>query len=205
MAAESRSRKVYEHNIVLQRLLAAATGLDATRTHIVWISDEDIVEKAADAQFFNFAIEILGGNASTFSYLGYGERLNWPVLNTALTRRNGNSYYAELVAFAELAQLPVLTTMAGKSAFPETHPLALGTGGNSKPLTVSRFLQESDFVLAIGSSLTRNPFTTPIPASATVAQVTNCGEDVGKASAVAAGAVGDAQLVLEQLIGEYAR
>ncbi len=112
---------------------------------------------------------------------------------------------AALVAFAELAQVPVLTTLAGKSAFPETHALALGTGGNSKPLTASRFLEETDFVLAIGSSLTRNPFTTPIPAGTTVAQVTNCGEDIGKDYPVVAGAVGDAQLVLEQLAEEYAR
>ncbi len=36
---------------------------------------------------------------------------------------------AELVEFAELTQIPVMTTLAGKSAFPEDHPLALGTGG----------------------------------------------------------------------------
>ena len=32
----------------------------------------------------------------------------------------------ELIEFAELTQIPVMTTMAGKSAFPEKHPLALG-------------------------------------------------------------------------------
>ena len=35
----------------------------------------------------------------------------------------------ELIEFAELASVPVMTTLAGKSAFPETHPLSLGTGG----------------------------------------------------------------------------
>ena len=35
----------------------------------------------------------------------------------------------ELVALADLLQAPVMTSVDGKSAFPEDHPLALGTGG----------------------------------------------------------------------------
>lgn len=112
---------------------------------------------------------------------------------------------AELVAFAELAQLPVMTTLAGKSAFPETHALALGTGGLTRTLMVSRFLAEADFILGIGTSFTRNTFTTPMPDSAALAQVTNCGEDLGKDYPVTAGAVGDARLVLGQMMEEYRR
>ena len=112
---------------------------------------------------------------------------------------------ADLVAFAELAQLPVMTTLAGKSAFPETHALALGTGGLTRTLMVSRFLAEADFILGIGTSFTRNTFTTPMPDSAALAQVTNCGEDLGKDYPVSAGAVGDARLVLGQMMEEYRR
>ena len=112
---------------------------------------------------------------------------------------------AELVAFAEAAQLPVMTTLAGKSAFPETHALALGAGGLTRTLMVSRFLAEADFILGVGTSFTRNTFTTPMPASATLAQVTNCGEDLGKDYPIAAGAVGDAKLVLGQMLEEYRR
>ena len=111
----------------------------------------------------------------------------------------------ELVEFAELAQLPVMTTLAGKSAFPENHPLALGTGGLTAPLSVRRFLESADFGLGIGTSFTRNFFTTPMPDGLALGQVTNCGEDIGKDYEVGVGAVGEVRLVLQQMIGEYKR
>ena len=111
----------------------------------------------------------------------------------------------ELVEFAELAQLPVMTTLAGKSAFPENHPLALGTGGLTAPLTVRRFLASTDFGLGIGTSFTRNTFTTPMPDGLTLGQVTNCSEDIGKDYEVSVGAVGEVRLVLQQMIEEYKR
>src|SRR5207245_2520566 len=36
---------------------------------------------------------------------------------------------AELLQFAELAQVPVLTTLKGKSVFPENHALSVGVRG----------------------------------------------------------------------------
>ena len=111
----------------------------------------------------------------------------------------------ELVEFSELAQLPVMTTLAGKSAFPENHPLALGTGGLTAPLTVRRFLASTDFGLGIGTSFTRNTFTTPMPDGLTLGQVTNCSEDIGKDYEASVGAVGEVRLVLQQMIEEYKR
>ncbi len=111
----------------------------------------------------------------------------------------------ELVEFSELAQLPVMSTLAGKSAFPENHPLALGTGGLTAPLTVRRFLESTDFGLGIGTSFTRNTFTTPMPDGLTLGQVTNCSEDIGKDYEVSVVAVGEVRLVLQQMIEEYKR
>ncbi|MEM7128744.1 MAG: thiamine pyrophosphate-requiring protein [Chloroflexota bacterium] len=109
---------------------------------------------------------------------------------------------ADLIEFAELTKIPVMTSMAGKSAFPENHPLALGAGGLTRPLMVTRFLENADFVLGIGTSFTRNTFTTPMPDDVIIGMVTNCAEDIGKDYEAQYGAVGDAQLVLRQMIEE---
>ena len=108
----------------------------------------------------------------------------------------------ELIEFAELVNVPVMTTLAGKSAYPEDHSLALGTGGNTGTLMVDRFLQNTDFVLGIGTSFAISNFTAPMPPDATKAQITNTAEDITRDYRVEYGAVGDAKLVLQQLIEE---
>ena len=108
----------------------------------------------------------------------------------------------ELIEFAELVNVPVMTTLAGKSAYPEDHSLALGTGGNTGTLMVDRFLQNTDFVLGIGTSFAISNFTAPMPPEATKAQITNTAEDINRDYRVEYGAVGDARLVLQQLIEE---
>ena len=111
----------------------------------------------------------------------------------------------ELIEFAELTHIPVMTTLAGKSAFPETHPLSLGTGAISRTLMVHRFLQSTDFVLGVGTSFTANTFTAAMPRAIPLAQVTNCAEDVNKDYDVMYGAIGDAKIVLRQMIEEVKR
>jgi acetolactate synthase-1/2/3 large subunit len=109
---------------------------------------------------------------------------------------------AELLAFAELLQLPVTTTPNGKSAFPEDHPLSLGTAGKSRPGPVDELLAEADLVLAIGTSLTRSLYVTPIPPGKTILQVTIDEADLGKDYAIAGGIVADAGAALAQMIAE---
>ena len=92
----SSHRKQYDNNVQLQRLLSTIeSDVDAERVHVLWISDENIVEKPADANFFNFAVDVLGSGSITFSYLGYGEVPVWTTINASLRRHNGNSYFAE--------------------------------------------------------------------------------------------------------------
>ena len=112
---------------------------------------------------------------------------------------------AELVELAELINLPVLTSLAGKSAFPENHPLALGTGSHTHTQMVAHFLDKTDFFLGVGTSLTNFPFNPPVPKGIPVAQSTNCAEDINKDHPIDYGAVGDAKLVLRQMIEEVKR
>jgi acetolactate synthase-1/2/3 large subunit len=60
--------------------------------------------------------------------------------------------WAELKQIAELLEAPVCTSMEGKSAFPETHPLALGAGGNTSSRALSTHVREADVVFGVGVS-----------------------------------------------------
>jgi acetolactate synthase I/II/III large subunit len=111
----------------------------------------------------------------------------------------------ELMALAELTHIPVMTTLAGKSAFPETHRLALGTGANSGTLMCDHFLKKTDFVLGVGTSFTISTFNAPMPMGVPLAQITNCPEDLNKDYRISYGAIGDARLVLRQVIEEVKR
>ena len=106
----------------------------------------------------------------------------------------------ELKTFAELMQIPVTTSLLGKSAFDESHELSLGTAGRTITKAAGHFANESDFILGIGTSFTINDFTARMPKDATLGQITNAPADIGKCRSVACAAVGDAKLVLNQLI-----
>ena len=109
---------------------------------------------------------------------------------------------AELRALAELAQIPVITTMQGKSAFPDDHPLALGSANRTAPKAVFKWLGLADAVLAIGSGLTRTGFGLPIPPGKFLIHSTSSAEDINKDYGADIGLVGDAKLTLDALIDE---
>ena len=111
----------------------------------------------------------------------------------------------ELVELAELTNVPVMTTLAGKSSFPENHRLALGTGASSGTLMVEHFLRKADFILGIGTSFTIFSLNAPMPKGVTLAQSINCPEDLNKDYRVSYGAIGDAKVVLRQMIEEVKR
>ncbi|MDE0058833.1 MAG: thiamine pyrophosphate-requiring protein, partial [Defluviicoccus sp.] len=106
----------------------------------------------------------------------------------------------ELIRLAELVPAPVVATNPGKSAMPETHPLACGSSTRSGPKMLFEFLARADLVLAIGSSLTRTPFGPSIPPGKTIVHSTNDAGDIHKDYRPDHALVGDAKLVLEGLI-----
>jgi acetolactate synthase-1/2/3 large subunit len=61
--------------------------------------------------------------------------------------------YKPLVAMAEAAGLPVVTTASGKGIFAETHPLALGVFGTFGTEAANACVGDADLVLAVGTKL----------------------------------------------------
>ncbi len=100
----------------------------------------------------------------------------------------------ELLALAELTQTPVMTTLNGKSAFPENHALALGCAGGSRRGEAIHFLDRADLILGLGTSFTRSEYITPFPTEGRIfAQLTNWEGDVSKDYPVDLGVIGDAK------------
>jgi acetolactate synthase-1/2/3 large subunit len=71
--------------------------------------------------------------------------------------------WEELKAVAELLEAPVTTSLEGKSSFPETHPLSLGSGGVSMPRSVAYWVEESDVVFGVGASFSATSFGIKFP------------------------------------------
>src|SRR5262245_11332640 len=109
---------------------------------------------------------------------------------------------AELVRLAEFLQIPVMTTLPGKSAFPEQHPLSVGTGSRATTGGVYHYLRRADVVLGIGCSFAISGFAVPIPAGKTLIHATNDPDDINKDHPCRYPLVGDAKLVLAQLLDE---
>ena len=106
---------------------------------------------------------------------------------------------AELKQFAEMTGTPVLTTLMGKSCFPEDHPLSLGV----RDVPAERWLKSSDLVFAIGTSLGTTTFGHEIPTKGkTIVQCTIDEQDLNRATRTDHAIVGDARLVLRQMIAE---
>jgi thiamine pyrophosphate-dependent acetolactate synthase large subunit-like protein len=106
----------------------------------------------------------------------------------------------ELVELAELVQAPVYSTLAGKSAFPERHALALGSAEAAMNDAAFHFLKEADLVLAVGSSLSKHNMCANLPGRKTIIHNTADPIDHNKAYYADHPLLGDAKLVLRQLI-----
>ena len=107
---------------------------------------------------------------------------------------------AELKAFAELIDAPVITTLKAKGAFPEDHPLFVGIRGDQ----VNHYLDKCDLVLAVGSSLSPGRFTHGIP-NAVNKTIIHCTIDelhVNKTYPTAQAVIGDARFTLLALMAE---
>jgi thiamine pyrophosphate-dependent acetolactate synthase large subunit-like protein len=103
---------------------------------------------------------------------------------------------------AELLEAPVTTSLQGKSAFPETHPLSLGSGGRSIPKPVHTFLQQADLIFGIGCSFATTNYGVPMPKGKPIVHATLDTADLNKDVPADHALIGDAGLTLEALAVE---
>ena len=111
---------------------------------------------------------------------------------------------AELKELAEILGAPFATTPSHKGLVSEEHPLSLGALGFGAFPFANSFCLESDLVLAIGATfseaLTLGYGNKVIPEGAKIIQVDNDRGEVGKIYPVRDAVVGDAKIVLRELI-----
>jgi acetolactate synthase-1/2/3 large subunit len=114
----------------------------------------------------------------------------------------------ELLALAELAGIPVATTLTAKGQFPETHALSVGCTGIWGSRAANDTCLEADVILAVGTAFGEadcsswNPKCTfAIPPSRLI-QIDIQPQEIGKSYPAEIGIVGDARLTLAALAAE---
>ncbi len=113
--------------------------------------------------------------------------------------------HAELHKLAELFQIPVTTTLMGKGAFDESHPLAVGMLGMHGTAYANFAVSECDLLIAVGARFD-DRVTGKLDQFACHAQVIHIDIDpaeVGKNRAPQVPIVGDVRLVLVDLLRRY--
>jgi len=111
----------------------------------------------------------------------------------------------EAVELAEILSIPVGTTMTGKGAFPESHPLSIGVIGSRGGTSFSNsFVEAADVIFYVGSntdSATTNAWRLPDPASGKrFIQLDIAGVDIGNMYSLDVVMIGDAKATLREMV-----
>jgi len=117
--------------------------------------------------------------------------------------------HKKLVELAELWGAAVVTTMAGKSAFPEDHPLyGFHTGSKGTPVGIE-LTRNADVVLALGTRFAdettcsyRKGIAFNFPQTKLIHVDIEAGE-IGKTYGTDVGILGDLSIVIDQLVDTY--
>ncbi len=118
--------------------------------------------------------------------------------------------WADLKNLAECLGIPVATSLMGKGAFPEDHPLALGMAGIWGTRCANDTTREADVILAVGTGFAEadcsswDPnYTFAIPPSKLI-QIDIDSQEIGKIYPVSVGIVGDAKATMAALVNKLA-
>ncbi len=113
----------------------------------------------------------------------------------------------QLLELAEKANLPVTTTLMARGAFPDMHPLSLGMPGMHGTYAAITAIQKADLLIAIGARfddrVTGNPDSFAPHAKVIHADIDP--SEIGKVRTAEVPIVGDARIVLDQLISKLDR
>ncbi len=107
-----------------------------------------------------------------------------------------------LLELAELCDIPVVTTLMARGAFPDDHRLCLGMPGMHGNYTAVTSMQDSDLLIALGSRFD-DRVTGKIPNFAPDAKIIHVDIDpaeLGKVRRPDVPIVGDCRLVIEELV-----
>ncbi|MGH7520285.1 MAG: biosynthetic-type acetolactate synthase large subunit [Gemmatimonadales bacterium] len=114
--------------------------------------------------------------------------------------------YAEVRALAERTGMPVITTLLGISAFPQSHDLHLGMPGMHGEVHINKAIQAADLIVGIGlrfdDRVTGN--TATFAPRAKIVHIDLDAVAIGRNVGVAVGIAGDARRVVEQLLNVVA-
>lgn len=113
--------------------------------------------------------------------------------------------HGELLEFAELTGIPVVTTLMALGAFPQHHPLYMGMPGMHGSVPAVGALQEADLLIAIGTRFddrVTGDTASFAPGAKTIHADIDPAE-VGKIREVDVPIVGDAKRVLAQLADAF--
>ena len=105
----------------------------------------------------------------------------------------------DVLALAEALQAPVVTTLNGKGAIPESHPLSLGS--DIRLDVAQKFCEQADVLLVLGSKVGEAElWFNELKPTGTVVRVDILETQLNKNLAAGIGLVGDSAAVVPQLI-----
>jgi len=113
----------------------------------------------------------------------------------------------ELQQFADLINVPMVTTLMARGAFPDSHPLNLGMPGMHGNYTATTALQRADLLITLGARFD-DRITGDAKQFAPEAKVIHVDVDpaeIGKIRFADVPIVGDAKIILQELIAQTDR
>lgn len=107
---------------------------------------------------------------------------------------------ADVIKLAEMLMCPVVTTLMGKSAVPENHPLVLGMVGMHGHRAANQALEECDVLFAMGTRFSDRMIGDPASCRTDVIHLDIDSGELGKNVATTVPLAGDARQVIRILL-----